>query len=63
MDATPPITQTVSQVGITARAEWERRLLEKARLLHEAGKSGMLMVKFDGQTVTFWRVLPDGRVE
>ena len=43
--------------------EWEQRLLDKARLLHNGGKSGMLMVKFDGRTVTFWRVLPDGRVE
>jgi len=58
-----PLARGLAEVIERPLAEWERKLLEKARQLRAGGKSAMLAVKFDGQTVTFWRVLPDGRVE
>lgn len=63
MDAVAPPIVVIAAQQPERLEDWERRLLDKARVLHNGAKSGMLMVKFDGQVVTFWRVLPDGRGE
>ena len=44
-------------------ADWEWRLLAKARELRFGQKSAMLLVTFSGPAMTLWRMTPDGRVE
>lgn len=63
MDAVAPPIVVIAAQQPERLEEWERILLDKVRVLRNGAKSGMLMVKFDGRTVTYWRVLPDGRVE
>lgn len=41
-------------------ADWESRLLEKARLLRQSGKSTTLTVLFDGELIRFWVGQPAG---
>lgn len=43
-------------------AEWERRLIRKARELKASKRRERLQVEFDGGDLTMWRLQPDGRV-
>lgn len=41
---------------------WERRLLEKARVLRAGQKSAMMLVAFEGPAMNIYVMTPAGRV-
>lgn len=44
-------------------ADWERRLLDKARLLRSTQKGAKLIVEFEGPAMRLFVTVPAGKVE
>ena len=62
---TEPTLTTILPTGLTPvyLCAWQRRLIARVDELLDGRKSAMLLVRIDGPAMTFWRILPDGRVE
>ena len=60
-----PLPGSVTQTGLAPvyLCAWQRRLIDRVGELLDGRKSAMLLVRIDGPAMTFWRILPDGRVE
>lgn len=60
--AAPPIVVIAARQPETLQ-DWERRLLDKARVLRQSQKGAKLIVEFQGPAMLLYTARPDGKVE